>query len=186
MHNSLQRGVPGPALHDARLHNHLLLCPNHHCHPPLLKVREECRYKLIVNRLYKNNCINRKLEPDYWVWAQSFCLDLEFMSNRINNRFVLLIKTNWIRWTLGKSWQQTLTSVRFTLFWLSLNFFNYRIGLTLNRNKMQRCAGSCGGEQGTCEAERWGQLRQKLEHCEIARVLFSGPTYKGNVQLLEC
>ena len=29
-----------------------------------------------------------------------------------------------------------------------------RIGLTLHRNKMQRCAGQCGGEQGECEAER--------------------------------
>ena len=36
-----------------------------------------------------------------------------------------------------------------------------RIGLTLYRNKMQRCAGSCGGEEG-CEAERWEQWQEQL------------------------
>ena len=62
-------------------------------------------------------------------------------------------------------------SVNLTLCWFSLNFFNHRIGLTLNRNKMQRCAGSCGGEQGTCEAERWGQTKTRtLQNC--SRPLF--------------
>ena len=37
---------------------------------------------------------------------------------------------------------------------LNLTFNTFRIGLTLHRNKMQRCAGSCGGEEGACEAER--------------------------------
>ena len=30
----------------------------------------------------------------------------------------------------------------------------FRIGLTLHRNKMARCAGTCGGEEGECQAER--------------------------------
>ena len=31
----------------------------------------------------------------------------------------------------------------------------FRIGLTLHRNKMARCAGTCGGEEGQCQAERF-------------------------------
>ena len=38
--------------------------------------------------------------------------------------------------------------------WNLILSFLVRIGLTLHRNKMQRCAGSCGGEDGACEAER--------------------------------
>ena len=34
----LQRGVPRRALHDARLHPHLLLRPHDHRQPPLLQV----------------------------------------------------------------------------------------------------------------------------------------------------
>lgn len=38
MHHPIQRGVQWTTVHDARIHHHILLCPNHHCHPSVLKV----------------------------------------------------------------------------------------------------------------------------------------------------